>query len=52
VVSGKTPAWYFVQSGLNPGEKIVYAGIGNLQDGMAIVPQEISGDSLLKAKPL
>jgi hypothetical protein len=26
--------------------------VGNLQEGMAIVPQPISTDSLLKAKPL
>jgi len=51
-VSGKSVGWYFVQSGLKPGEKIVFAGAGNLQDGMVIVPQPISVDSLLKVKPL
>lgn len=51
-VSGKTNAWYFVESGLKPGDKIVFAGTGNLQDGMVIVPQPISADSLLKVKPL
>jgi membrane fusion protein (multidrug efflux system) len=34
------------------GDKIVFSGVGNLQDGMPIVPQPISADSLLKAKPL
>ncbi|HEX7845240.1 MAG TPA: efflux RND transporter periplasmic adaptor subunit [Chitinophagaceae bacterium] len=52
VISGKTPAYYFVSSGLQAGEKIVYTGTGNLQDGMMIVPQPITMDSLLKAKPL
>ena len=51
-ISGKTPAWYFVESGVKPGDKIVYSGIGTLQEGMVIVPQPMSGDSLLKARPL
>lgn len=51
-IAGKTATWYFVESGLKPGEKIVFAGTGNLQDGMVIVPQLISADSLLKVKPL
>ncbi|WP_276481092.1 efflux RND transporter periplasmic adaptor subunit [Paraflavitalea pollutisoli] len=51
-VTGKTAAWYYVSAGLKPGEKIVYSGVGNLQDGMVIVPKPISADSLLKAKPL
>jgi membrane fusion protein (multidrug efflux system) len=51
-VSGKTVGWYFVEGGLKPGEKIVFAGAGTLQDGMVIVPHPISADSLLKAKPL
>jgi membrane fusion protein (multidrug efflux system) len=52
VVSGKTAAYYFVESGVQAGEKIVFSGIGNLRDGMVIVPQPMSTDSLLKAKPL
>jgi membrane fusion protein (multidrug efflux system) len=51
-IAGKTQHYYFVQGGLQAGDKIVFAGTGNLQDGMAIVPQPISADSLLKAKPL
>lgn len=51
-IAGKTAAWYFVQDGVKPGDKIVFSGTGNLQDGMAIVPQPISADSLLKVKPL
>ncbi|WP_242696517.1 efflux RND transporter periplasmic adaptor subunit [Longitalea luteola] len=51
-VSGKTTNYYFVKDGLQAGEKIVFTGVGNLQDGAAIVPQPMSTDSLLKAKPL
>jgi membrane fusion protein (multidrug efflux system) len=51
-VAGKTTNYYFVKDGLKAGDKIVFAGVGNLQDGVAIVPQPISADSLLKAKPL
>lgn len=51
-VAGKTAYYYFVGSGLKAGDKIVFAGAGNLQEGMMIVPQPMSADSLLKAKPL
>lgn len=51
-ISGKTAAYYFVEGGLKPGDKIVFAGFGTLKDGMAIIPQPLSMDSLLKAKPL
>ena len=51
-ISGKTANYYFVSSGITAGEKIVFSGVGNLRDGMTIVPQPISADSLLKAKPL
>ena len=52
VIGGKTANYYFVEEGVKPGERIVFAGGGNLQDGMAINPQLISTDSLLKVKPL
>jgi membrane fusion protein (multidrug efflux system) len=51
-IAGKTTNYYFIKDGLKAGEKIVFAGVGSLQDGVAIVPQPISADSLLKAKPL
>jgi membrane fusion protein (multidrug efflux system) len=51
-VAGKTTNYYFIKDGLKPGEKVVFAGVGNLQDGVAIIPQPMSADSLLKAKPL
>ena len=52
VIAGKTANYYFVESGVQAGEKIVFSGTGNLKDGMPIAPQPISIDSLLKAKPL
>jgi len=52
VIAGKTAGYYIVESGVQPGEKIVFTGTGNLKDGMAIVPQPMSMDSLLKIKPL
>jgi len=52
VIAGKTASYYFVESGLQAGEKIVFSGTGNLRDGMVIAPQPISVDSLLKIKPL
>ena len=51
-IAGKTSAYYFIESGLKPGEKIVFSGTGNLADGMVIQPQLISTDSLYKVKPL
>jgi membrane fusion protein (multidrug efflux system) len=51
-VSGKTANYYFVEGGLKAGEKIVFSGTGDLRDGMTIVPQPLSTDSLLKIKPL
>ena len=52
VVSGKTAYYYFVDSGVQAGEKIVFSGTGNLKDGMVIMPQPLSMDSLLKVKTL
>lgn len=52
VISGKTPTYYFVESGVQAGEKIVFSGVGNLKDGMAIVPEPMSTDSLFKVKPI
>ncbi|GAB2778607.1 efflux RND transporter periplasmic adaptor subunit [Rhabdobacter roseus] len=38
--------YYVVESGLKPGETIVYEGIQTLRDGATISPQPISMDSL------
>jgi membrane fusion protein (multidrug efflux system) len=56
-VSGRTPNYYYVSSGVSPGERIVLSSqstlmIGGLRDGMPITPQMVSTDSLLKTKPL
>lgn len=51
-ISGKTSSYYFVESGVEPGEKIVLTGTGNLREGAAIVPQPVTLDSLLKSTPL
>jgi membrane fusion protein (multidrug efflux system) len=51
-VSGQTSNYYFVEKGLEPGEKIVLTGTGNLREGAVIVPQPVAIDSLLKVTPL
>ena len=51
-ISGKTTNYYFVSDGIKAGDKIVFSGVGSLQEGTPIAPQPISADSLLKAKPL
>ena len=38
--------FYIVQSGLKPGERIVYEGTQNIKDGMKITPKPVSADSL------
>jgi membrane fusion protein, multidrug efflux system len=39
--------FYIVDSGLEPGEKVVYEGVQEIRDGMEINPSFISMDSLL-----
>lgn len=51
-IAGKSGAYYLVDKGIAPGEKIVYQGLDRLRDGMIITPQLFSTDSLLKTKPL
>ncbi len=51
-ISGKTGQYYLVDKGIVPGERIVYQGLDRLRDGMVIVPEMLSTDSLLKSKPL
>jgi membrane fusion protein, multidrug efflux system len=50
-INGRTGNYYVVANGLNAGDKIVYSGLGRLQDGMKINPQLISLDSLTKVSP-
>jgi len=39
--------FYIVESGLEPGDRVVYEGIQNIRDGAQIVPEYIAMDSLL-----
>ncbi|QHV94535.1 efflux RND transporter periplasmic adaptor subunit [Spirosoma endbachense] len=46
VTQGRVDQYYLVQSGLEPGERVVYEGIQNVRDGMQIIPEAVSADSL------
>ncbi|MEI6949225.1 efflux RND transporter periplasmic adaptor subunit [Paraflavisolibacter sp. H34] len=37
--------YYVVQSGLQPGDRVVYEGVQSLRDGMQIIPRTVSFDS-------
>jgi len=39
--------YYIVESGLEPGDRIVFEGIQNLQEGMEIEPQHVGLDSII-----
>lgn len=51
-VSGQTTSYYLVNKGLQPGQKIVFAGMDRLRDGAVIQPQILSADSIRNAIPL
>ncbi|GAB3929456.1 efflux RND transporter periplasmic adaptor subunit [Larkinella terrae] len=51
VPQSRVAQFYLVKSGLEPGEKVVYEGIQNIRDGMQIVPQALSAESLLTLNP-
>ena len=51
-VLAKTTGWYLVDKGVRPGDRIVYAGMDRLQDGVIITPQLLSADSIYKVLPL
>lgn len=51
-VSGTSGNYYLVEKGIQPGARIVFAGLDRLKDGAVIQPQRMSMDSVLKAKPL
>ena len=51
-IVGKTTGWWFVDKGVKPGDRIVYAGMDRLQDGAVIHPQLLSADSLFRVMPL
>ncbi len=47
VSSSRVDQFYIVQSGLRPGDRIVYEGLQNIKDGMTIIPKTMPADSLL-----
>jgi membrane fusion protein (multidrug efflux system) len=51
-IAGKSGNYYLISNGVKPGDKIVYTGLDRLKDGMAIQPQPMSMDSLIKERPL
>jgi membrane fusion protein, multidrug efflux system len=51
-IADQSRNYYFVKNGLKEGDRIVYAGLTRLRDGVMIAPQAISLDSLMKSKPL
>jgi len=51
-VAGRSGNYYLVRHGLKPGARIVYSGHDRLRDGVIILPESISLDSLLRVRPL
>jgi membrane fusion protein, multidrug efflux system len=51
-IAGTSGNYYLVGKGINPGQKIVYSGLDRLRDGAVIQPEQMSLDSLIKARPL
>ncbi|MBS1604060.1 MAG: efflux RND transporter periplasmic adaptor subunit [Bacteroidetes bacterium] len=51
-IVSKTTNYYLVDKGVQPGDKIVFAGMDRLTDGAVINPQPLSADSVQKAMPL
>ena len=51
-IVGKTTDYYLVDKGVQPGDKIVFAGMDRLTDGAVITPQLLSTDSLFKVMPI
>lgn len=43
--------YYLVQSGLAPGDRIVYEGIQSIRDGMQITPRLLPPDSMMAVTP-
>ena len=51
-ISGQTTSYYLVNKGVQPGQKIVFAGMDRLRDGAVIQPQVLPADSVRRAMPL
>jgi membrane fusion protein (multidrug efflux system) len=43
--------FYIVESGLAPGDKVIYEGLQGLREGMQIIPEYITMDSLITMAP-
>lgn len=46
IARSRVDKFFIVQSGLRPGERIVYEGTQNIKDGMTIDPKPLSADSV------
>ncbi len=46
-IAGRSGTYYLVEGGVEPGDRIVYAGLDRLQDGTQIIPEPLAPDSLL-----
>lgn len=51
-IAGTSGNYYLIDKGIDPGQKIVYAGLDRLRDGAIIQPEQLSMDSLLSSRPL
>jgi len=50
-VAGKAGNYYLIDQGLKAGDRVVY-GVETVNDGTVIQPQNMSMDSLMKARPM
>src|SRR5690606_12467984 len=46
-ITGRSGNYYLVEDGVEPGDRIVYAGLDRLQEGTRIIPEPLKPDSLL-----
>jgi len=51
-VGGRSGNYYLVENGIKAGDRIVFSGVDKLRDEAKIVPEPMSMDSLLKARPM
>lgn len=51
-IAGRSGNYYLVEGGIKAGDRIVYSGVDNLNDGARIQPFPMSLDSLVKSRPM
>lgn len=51
-IAGKSGTYYLVEQGVKAGDRIVYAGLDRLQDGVHIIPEPMAADSLANQRSL